>query len=330
MVIGPRIGRFDAEGRPCAVPGHNVPMAIVGVIILVFGWFGFNSCSTLSGWDLRFSVVAVNTLLAACAGCLAAMFYMWKKVGKPDPSMTANGMLAGLVAITAPCAFVPAWSALLIGAIAGMLVCAGVFLLERFRIDDPVGAVAVHGFNGLWGVLALGLFADGTYGAGLNGVEGTVKGLFFGDPGQFAAQALGAVTCAAFVFGLSYLFFRMLDRLQGIRVTPQEEVDGLDVHEMGVSAYVEDEAFKLPLLVPVQVVHPDDHARLRLQTAGQLFSQGDRPVPTTCAAQSKYHTTLLLHQEPRSKETDQLDDPLQVLLGVHPAKHIVPHFWLQP
>ena len=254
MAIGPRIGRFDAEGRPCAVPGHNVPMAIVGVIILVFGWFGFNSCSTLNGGDLRFSVVAVNTLLAACAGCLAAMFYMWKKVGKPDPSMTANGMLAGLVAVTAPCAFVPAWSALLIGAMAGVLVCAGVFLLERFRIDDPVGAVAAHGLNGLWGVLALGLFADGTYGTGFNGVEGTVKGLFFGDPGQFAAQVLGAVTCAAFVFGMSYIFFRLQDRLQGIRVTPQEEVDGLDMHEMGVSAYVEDEAFTLPLPLPVRAV----------------------------------------------------------------------------
>lgn len=240
MVIGPRIGRFDQEGRPRPIPGHNVPMAIIGVIILVFGWFGFNSCSTLSGGDLRFAVVAVNTMLAACAGCLASMFFMWKKVGKPDPSMTANGMLAGLVAITAPCAFVPAWSALLIGGIAGVLVCVGVFALERLRIDDPVGAVAVHGLNGLWGVLSLGLFADGTYGAGMNGVAGAVKGLFFGDIGQFAAQALGAVVCAVFVFGLSYAFFRVQDRLQGIRVSPQMEVDGLDTHEMGVSAYSDD------------------------------------------------------------------------------------------
>ncbi|MEW6555341.1 MAG: ammonium transporter [Actinomycetota bacterium] len=251
MVIGPRIGRFDRDGKPRAIPGHNVPMAIVGVIILVFGWFGFNSASTLSGGDLRMAVVAVNTLLAACAGCLTAMFFMWKKYGKPDPSMTANGMLAGLVAITAPCAFVPAWAALVIGVVAGLVVCFGVFALERWGIDDPVGAVAVHGFNGLWGVLAVGLFADGTYGLGLNGVEGAVKGLFFGDAGQLAAQAIGAVACAAFVFTFSYAFFRIQDRVQGIRVSPQEEVDGLDVHEMGISAYIHDGQMRPPLAIPM-------------------------------------------------------------------------------
>jgi Amt family ammonium transporter len=164
--------------------------------------------------------------------------------------MTANGMLAGLVAITAPCAFVPAWAALVIGAIAGLVVCIGVLALERWRIDDPVGAVAVHGLNGLWGVLAVGLFADGTYGAGLNGVEGTVKGLFFGDAGQLAAQAIGAVACVAFVFTLSYVFFRIQDRVQGIRVSPQEEVDGLDVHEMGISAYIHDGQMRPPLAIP--------------------------------------------------------------------------------
>jgi Amt family ammonium transporter len=249
FVLGPRIGRFDKDGKPRAIPGHNIPMAIVGVIILVFGWFGFNAGSTLSGGDLRLAVVAVNTLLAACAGCMAAMFFMWRGCGKPDPSMTANGMLAGLVAITAPCAFVPAWAAVLIGGVAGILVCIGVFTLERWKIDDPVGAVAVHGFNGLWGVLALGLFADGTYGAGLNGVEGTVKGLFFGDAGQFAAQLIGAVACAVFVLGLSYGFFRLQDRAQGIRVSPQVEVDGLDMHEMGVAAYGRDGQMRFPFLL---------------------------------------------------------------------------------
>ncbi len=240
MVIGPRMGRFDSEGRPRPIPGHNVPMAVLGVILLVFGWFGFNCCSTLNGGDLQFARVAVNTLLAACAGCLIAMFYTWRKAGKPDPSMTANGMLAGLVAVTAPCAFVPVWAALLIGSLGGLLVCWGVSWLERARIDDPVGAVAVHGFNGLWGVMALGLFADGTYGDGLNGVSGTVRGLFFGDPGQFVAQLIGAVTCAVFVFAVSWAFFKLQDRLQGIRVSPQEEVDGLDVSEMGVPAYSEE------------------------------------------------------------------------------------------
>lgn len=249
-VLGPRIGRFDKEGKPRAIPGHNIPMAIVGVIILVFGWFGFNATSTLNGGDLRFAVVAVNTLLAACAGALTAMFFMWKKFGKPDPSMSANGMLAGLVAITAPCAFVPAWAALAIGLIAGLVVCEGVLLLERWRLDDPVGAVAVHGFCGLWGVFALGLFADGTYGSGLNGVGGAVRGLFFGDAGQFAAQMIGMVTCVVFVLGLSLVFFRLQDRIQGIRVSPQEEVDGLDIHEMGVSAYAHDGQMRLPLPLP--------------------------------------------------------------------------------
>lgn len=250
-VLGPRIGRFDAEGKPRAIPGHNIPMSIVGVIVLVFGWFGFNAGSTLSGGDLRFAVVAVNTLLAACAGCMTAMFFTWEKYGNPDPSLTANGMLAGLVAITAPCAFVSSWAAVVIGGAAGILVCLGVSILDRWRIDDPVGAVAVHGFNGLWGVIALGLFADGTYGGGLNGVEGTVKGLFYGDAGQLAAQLIGAITCTVFVLGLSYLFFRVQDRIQGIRVSPQVEVDGLDIHEMNISAYVHDGRMRPPLRLQV-------------------------------------------------------------------------------
>ncbi len=239
MVIGPRIGKYDSEGRPQPMPGHNIPVAIVGVIILVFGWFGFNSASTLSGGDLRLSVVAVNTMLAAAAGSLTAMSYVWKRYGKPDPSMSANGMLAGLVAITAPCAFVAPWAALVIGAVAGIIVCLGVETLDRIHVDDPVGAVAVHGMNGIFGVLAVGLFADGSYGARLNGVESAVRGLFYGNPGQLWAQLIGAVSCAAFVFGVSYAFFRLQDRLQGIRVPLEQEIEGLDVHEMGVSAYGE-------------------------------------------------------------------------------------------
>ncbi len=265
FVLGPRIGRFDKDGKPRALPGHNIPMAIIGVIILVFGWFGFNAGSTLSGGDLRLAVVAVNTLLAASAGCMTAMFFMWKKYGKPDPSMTANGMLAGLVAITAPCAFVPAWAAVVIGGIAGIVVCVGVFALERWKLDDPVGAVAVHGFNGLWGVLALGLFADGTYGAGLNGIGGGVRGLLFGDAGQFAAQLIGAAACAAFVLGLSFLFFRLQDRIQGIRVSPQVEMDGLDVHEMGVNAYVRDGQLRLPL--PFPAMQAEEAPDLRKEVA---------------------------------------------------------------
>jgi Amt family ammonium transporter len=241
LVLGPRFGKFKKDGTPRAIPGHNIPIAIVGTIILVFGWFGFNAASTLNGRDFRLAIVATNTLLASCFGAVTAMLYMWKKTGFPDPSMSANGCLAGLVAITAPCAFVSGWEAAIIGTMAGVLVCVAVFTLERrFNIDDPVGAVAVHGMNGLWGVIALGIFADGTYGAGWNGVKGTVRGLLYGGWGQFLAQLIGAATCIVFVCAMAYAFFRIQDRIQGIRVSPQEEVEGLDSAEMGVPAYTEE------------------------------------------------------------------------------------------
>ena len=241
IVLGPRFGKFKKDGTPRAIPGHNIPIAIVGTLILVFGWFGFNAGSTLNGGDLRLAVVATNTLLASCFGAVAAMCYMWKKTGHPDPSMSANGCLAGLVAITAPCAFVSSWEAAIIGTVAGILVCVAVFTLERrFKIDDPVGAVAVHGVNGIWGVIALGIFADGTYGAGWNGVHGTVRGLLYGGWGQFLAQLIGAATCIIFVSALFYTFFKVQDRFQGIRVSPEAEVGGLDSAEMGMPAYTED------------------------------------------------------------------------------------------
>ncbi len=171
------------------MPGHDIPMALAGTFILAFGWFGFNPGSTLAGGDLRIAVVATNTMLAGTGGALFAMFYVWKRLGKPDPSMLANGMLAGLVAITAPCAFVNSVSAVFIGVVSGFLVVESVLFFDRVaKIDDPVGAISVHGVNGAWGVLSLGLFADGAYGDGWNGVPGTVKGLFYGDASQFAAQ----------------------------------------------------------------------------------------------------------------------------------------------
>ncbi|MHB8895395.1 MAG: ammonium transporter [Candidatus Geothermincolia bacterium] len=241
LVLGPRFGKFKKDGTPRAIPGHNIPIAIIGTIILVFGWFGFNAASTLNGGDLRLAVVATNTLLASCFGAVSAMLYMWKKTGFPDPSMSANGCLAGLVAITAPCAFVSSWHAAIIGAVAGVLVCVAVVTIEkRFKIDDPVGAVAVHGVNGLWGVIALGIFADGTYGAGWNGVTGTVRGLLYGGWSQFLAQLIGAATCVTFVCAVAYAFFRIQDRIQGIRVAPHAEVEGLDSAEMGVPAYTEE------------------------------------------------------------------------------------------
>src|SRR5262249_12672323 len=164
-VLGRRIGKFARDGTPVAIPGHDIPMALLGTFILAFGWFGFNPGSTLAGTDLRIAVVATNTMLASAAGAVTAMLVMMAKFGKPDPSMMANGMLAGLVAITAPCAFVTAPSAVLIGAVAGVVVVWSVFFVERtLKVDDPVGAISVHGANGAWGVLALGLLADGKYG----------------------------------------------------------------------------------------------------------------------------------------------------------------------
>ncbi len=240
MVIGPRLGKYNADGSSNAIPGHNIPMAIIGTFILAFGWFGFNPGSTLSGNDLRIAIVATNTMLASASGALAATLYMWFRFRKPDPSMMANGMLAGLVAITAPCAFVNAISAFVIGGIAGVLVVVAVFFIDqKLRIDDPVGAIAVHGVNGFWGVLALGLFADGSYGDGWNGVPGTVRGLLYGDAGQFVAEAIGGLTCIVVVFALMYGFFKINDMLAGIRVSEKDEREGLDIPEMGVKGYDE-------------------------------------------------------------------------------------------
>jgi len=240
IAIGPRLGKFTKAGKPIAIPGHHIPMAIVGTFILAFGWFGFNPGSTLAGTDLRISVVAVNSMLASAGGAIAAMAYMMLKYGKPDPSMMANGMLAGLVAITAPCAFTNALWSVVIGVIAGILVCVSVFFVERkLKVDDPVGAISVHGVNGAWGCLALGLFSDGSYGDGWNGVAGTVKGLFYGDASQFAAEVIGVTTCLVFVFVAFYAFFKIQDKVMGIRVSAETETEGLDLPEMGALAYPE-------------------------------------------------------------------------------------------
>jgi Amt family ammonium transporter len=241
IVIGPRIGKYGKNGKVNTIPGHNIPMAIIGTFILAFGWFGFNPGSTLAGTDLRISVVAVNTLLAGGAGALSAMFYMYAKGGKPDPGMMANGMLAGLVAITAPCAFVTSLSAVIIGLIAGVLVIVAANYVDRkLKIDDPVGAFAVHGVNGAWGVLSLGLFADGSYGDGWNGVAGTVKGLFYGGGSQLVAQLIGTATCAIFTFTVMYVFFKVLDKIVPLRVKKIDEIKGLDIPEMGVHGYVDE------------------------------------------------------------------------------------------
>jgi Amt family ammonium transporter len=238
-MLGPRIGKYNRDGSPNAIPGHNIPMAIVGTFILAFGWFGFNAGSTLAGSDLRIAVVAVNTMIASATGALAATLYMWLfKTKKPDPTMMLNGMLAGLVAITAPCAFVSVGSAALIGLISGILVIEAAFFVEKkLRIDDPVGAIAVHGVNGAFGCLALGLFADGTYGAGWNGVAGNVTGLFYGNGGQLGAQVIGVLTNIVYVGIVGFLVFKIINLLVGNRVDAKDELEGLDIPEMGVEGY---------------------------------------------------------------------------------------------
>ena len=237
-LLGPRLGKFKSDGTPNAMPGHHIPMAVTGCFILAFGWFGFNAGSSLAGGDLRIGVIATNTMLASAAGAFSSMLYMWLRYGKPDISMSANGLLAALVAITAPCAFVNSVSAVIIGFVAGILLCISVVFVEnRLKVDDPVGAISVHGVNGAWGLLSLGLFADGTYGDALNGVTGTVKGLFYGDAGQFAAQITGVVTNFVFVFVVMYVFFKVLNLIVPLRVLEEQEIEGLDQSEVAVTAY---------------------------------------------------------------------------------------------
>ena len=246
-VLGPRIGKYDKKGNAITIAGHDIPMAMLGTFILLFGWFGFNAASTLSATDVQFATVATNTAIAGAFGAVASMFWITRRTGKPDPSMMINGMLAGLVAITAPCAFVAPWAAAVIGIIASVLVIESSFFVERkLRIDDPVGAISVHGVCGMFGLLSVGVFANGSYGAGWNGSESTgVAGIIKGDWGQLGAQALGALTILVVNFGLSYGFFKLQNRLTkgGIRSSAADEIAGLDV-EMGVNAYPEFELLK--------------------------------------------------------------------------------------
>jgi Amt family ammonium transporter len=238
IILGPRIGKFKKDGKPIAIPGHHIPMAIIGTIILFFGWFAFNAGSTLSGTDLRMGIVVTNTMLAGAFGSFSAMVYTWLKYKKPDPTMIANGGLAGLVAITAGCAYVNSVSAMIIGLTAGLIVCISVWVIEnKFKIDDPVGAVSVHGVNGIWGIIALGLFADGSYGEGINGVSGTVRGLFYGGTGQFFAQLIDVAVIIVYGVLFSWLFWKVLDKIIKIRVRAEDEIEGLDIPELGLLAY---------------------------------------------------------------------------------------------
>jgi Amt family ammonium transporter len=251
VILGPRLGKYGKDGKPIAFPAHNIVFVVTGTFILLFGWMGFNPGSTLGATDLRIGVIAINTNLAAVAGSASAIFTWYWMFGKPDISMACNGMLAGLVAITAPCAFVGPNAAVLIGVIAGVIVCAGVLFNERvLKVDDPCGAISVHGYCGWFGAVAVGIFADGAYGAGWNGVGATtylgvagrgVTGLLHGDTTQFLLQLVGATLCAVYAFGLTFVVFKAVNAVRSMRVSPEVELEGLDVPEFGMLAYPEEE-----------------------------------------------------------------------------------------
>ncbi|MCH7820110.1 MAG: ammonium transporter [Candidatus Marinimicrobia bacterium] len=228
MIVGPRIGRYTKVKGP--IRGHSLTLASLGVFILWFGWYGFNAGSTTSGTDLTIAIISVTTTLAASAGVVSAMITSWLREGKPDIGMSLNGALAGLVSITAGTANVSPLSAVLIGVIGGIIVNYSVALFDKLKIDDPVGAISVHGVCGAWGTLAVGLFAQESFGG--------VNGLFFGGGiNQLLVQLLGVVAVFIWSFGLSTVMFLTLKRTMGIRVTEEEEILGLDLVEHGAEAY---------------------------------------------------------------------------------------------
>jgi Amt family ammonium transporter len=245
LIIGPRIGKYNRDGSSNPILGHDVSAVLIGCFILAFGWFGFNPGSTLgasANGNLRIGTIAVDTMLAGCTGTMGAILYMWALKGKPDYSMSGNGLLAGLVAITAPSGFVNTAGACIIGLVAGVLVCLSCSFFENvLKVDDPVGAISVHGTNGLWGVISVGLFADGTsnYGGSWNGVTGNVTGLFYGDPSQLVAQLVGVSTLIGVVFTISMLINLAVEFFIGHRVSAETELAGLDIPEMGQLGYPE-------------------------------------------------------------------------------------------
>ena len=238
LVLGPRTGKFRADGTPAAIPGHNVPLAVTGCLLLFVGWFGFTGGPAAGAGISRAGLVFVNTALASASAGFSAMCYMWLLYGKPDISLSANGLLGGLAAISASCAYVSPSGAVIIGFIAGILCCASVFFIEqRLKIDDPVGAISVHGTCGAWGIIGLGLFADGSFGEGWNGVPGAVTGLFHGSASQLGAQGIGLIVTIVFVFISMYAFFTVLNRFVPLRAPQEAEFEGLDQSEVAVTAY---------------------------------------------------------------------------------------------
>ena len=230
MMVGPRTGKYGRDGKARLIAGHNMTFVALGTMVLFVGWFGFNPGSTLAATDLRISVIAVNTFLAGVAGAVVAMYAILTRTGKADLGMACNGCLAGLVAVTASCAYVAPWAAVVIGGVAGLLMIASVgFVENRLKIDDPVGAISVHGANGLWGLLAVGIFADGTYGG--------VAGLVVGNGAQIVAQLITMATVIVWALGTGFALFAGIKAAMGLRASATEEREGLDLTEHGIEAY---------------------------------------------------------------------------------------------
>jgi ammonium transporter, Amt family len=229
-MVGPRFGKYNPNGTPNMIHGHNLSYVVLGTLFLLFGWFGFNAGSTLAATDLRISIIATNTFLAATTGAITLLYISHFATGKTDVVMSCNGALAGCVAITASGAYVSHWAAVAIGLIAGIILRASLYYMEfKLRIDDPIGAVSVHGANGLWGLLSVGIFADGSYMG--------VKGLIMGSGWQLLAQFIGCITLILWTFGVGFLMFLLLKKTVGLRVPIKEENSGIDIYEHGLTCY---------------------------------------------------------------------------------------------
>ncbi|MBM2824746.1 MAG: ammonium transporter [Dehalococcoidales bacterium] len=233
-MVGPRIGKFNKDGTPNAIKGHNLPFVVIGTFILFFGWFGFNPGSTLAATDLRISVIAVNTFLAGVTGAVVALYWVFLKTGKMDIIMGCNGCLVGLVAVTAPVAYIAPWAAVVIGATAVPVMMFTSYVVEKvWKVDDAVGAVPVHFGGGLWGLLTVGIFSDGTYLG--------VKGLIAGEAGQLLLQLVDIAALIAWVGITMFLTFWLIKKTTGLRASRKEELAGLDVPEHGIEAYPTEE-----------------------------------------------------------------------------------------
>ena len=284
LILGPRIGKFGKDGRAHPIPGHNIPFAVLGTFILWFGWFGFNPGSTLSvdfGGFGYFAYVAMTTNIAAATGAVVGMVIAWLKLGKPDISMMLNGALGALVAITAASGFVAPWAAVVIGAVSGVIAVYGVVWVEKRGIDDPIGAVAVHGMSGIWGTLATGLFAVPLLAKNLATGQGGL--VYTGSFHQLGQQAIGLVAVGAFGFATSYGCLWTLNKLWGIRVSAEVEIQGLDVHEHGMWGYPE-------FYIPVPGGYgTDTHTQLgthSTEPAGNRYPHSEpvAPAPATTAS----------------------------------------------